>query len=136
MHRALIVTITISFVALAGFGFMAIANGTDAMPNCIAAAAVGHACPNTAVPLAEAAFHLSAFKIFSTALVGAGVMLVIFLYVSTITYRTHPVALFSHNLVARVHTIYVSGWYAFVHAQAQAQKKASWSLCILRDTYI
>jgi hypothetical protein len=61
-----------SFAAIAVFGVFAMNHGGEHSHGCIAATAQGVAdCPNQANPFAFLAFHLDAFKSFSTATVGS-----------------------------------------------------------------
>ncbi|OGZ54741.1 MAG: hypothetical protein A3B25_01635 [Candidatus Ryanbacteria bacterium RIFCSPLOWO2_01_FULL_48_26] len=60
-----------SFFSIAVFGIFAMNHGGEHSHGCIAVAAQGVAdCPNQATPIAFLAFHLDAFKSFSTATIG------------------------------------------------------------------
>ena len=68
--------ILISFVAMAGFGFLAM-NLQGDMQGCIAALTRGGECPANSDSAASLAFHAGALKGFSTATVGTGFLLVL-----------------------------------------------------------
>lgn len=71
MKRASTVIIIGAFLAVAVFSVFAMNHGGEHGHGCIAAIAQGVAdCPNQANPFAFLAFHLDAFKSFSTATVG------------------------------------------------------------------
>lgn len=68
MRSILATILTISFVAVAIFGFVAInPNGGRSFNGCIAAASHGGSCPGEESPLNIFDFHINAFKSFSTA---------------------------------------------------------------------
>ncbi|MDP2598316.1 MAG: hypothetical protein Q8P49_00625 [Candidatus Liptonbacteria bacterium] len=66
MKSVLSLAILLSFIGIAVFGIFAMGHMGE-HGGCIAATASGGLCPGEANPLAEIAFHLEAFKGFSTA---------------------------------------------------------------------
>ena len=72
MKSVFTVVVIGSFLAIAVFGVFAMNHGGEHSYGCLAATARGVAdCPNQANPFAFLAFHLDAFKSFSTATVGS-----------------------------------------------------------------
>lgn len=71
--------ILISFIGMAGFGFLAMSPEGD-MHGCIAALTRGGECPAGSDIFASLSFHAGAIKGFSTATVAAGLFAVFFLF--------------------------------------------------------
>ncbi|MBI4085897.1 MAG: hypothetical protein HY433_01475 [Candidatus Liptonbacteria bacterium] len=68
MKPILTILLVGSFIGVAVFGFAGMHNGMEAHDgDCIAATAQGAGCSKQASPVDYAAFHLNAFKIFSSA---------------------------------------------------------------------
>ena len=66
MQRQLAILSLAAFIALAVFGFFAMGHAEGTHGACLGAIAQSALCPNGS-PLAWAAFHLNAFRIFTTA---------------------------------------------------------------------
>ena len=68
MKSSLTILLVSSFIGIAAFGFVGMHRGMQAHDgDCIAATVQGAGCPKQASPADYAAFHLDAFKIFSSA---------------------------------------------------------------------
>lgn len=70
MRRLLALLTIIGFSGIAVFGVFAMNHGHGDI-GCIAASAQGSSCPNTSNVLSFIAFHVNAFKTFSTATFGS-----------------------------------------------------------------
>jgi len=87
MKKKASVFIILSFIGLAVFGFLGMGSheiGHDVTNGCLAALQRETGCPVPASPLEFATFHLSAFKIFSSANMGTAVLLSMMLATSTL----------------------------------------------------
>src|SRR3989338_1502437 len=87
MRKGAVIFIILSFTGLAVFGFLGM--GAHEMEHggingCLAALQREIGCPAPASPLEFATFHLSAFKIFSSANMGTAVLLSMMLATSTL----------------------------------------------------
>lgn len=85
MKSGLALYVVLSFGAIAAFGFFAMNTDVHDGLHCLGAIAQGMACPED--PVGFAAFHLAAFKIFSTAeLPGIGLLqLILFAFLALLT---------------------------------------------------
>src|SRR3989338_5354538 len=81
MKNTLAIYIILSFVALAVFGFTAMGHEGSAHAGCVAAASQSADCPGETGALEFAAFHLRAFRSFSSVDVSTNVLTVFFLAV-------------------------------------------------------
>lgn len=79
MKRTFSIYIMVSFAALALFGFTAMGHEGSAHEGCVAAASQSMDCPGGMGTLEFAAFHLRAFRSFSSADVSAGIFTVMLL---------------------------------------------------------
>ena len=70
MKILLTILLFISFAVMAVFGIFAMNNGEHTRGGCIASIVNGAPCPNESNSFASIAFHLIAFKSFSTATFG------------------------------------------------------------------
>lgn len=71
--------VLLGFIAMAGFGFLAMSPQGD-MHGCIAALTRGGECPAESDSFASLAFHAGAIKSFSTATVNTGFLVVFLLF--------------------------------------------------------
>ena len=79
MKSGLALYMLLSFVGMAGFGFLAMSPQGD-MHGCIAALTRGGECPAASDNFASLTFHAGAIKGFSTATVNAGFLAAFFLF--------------------------------------------------------
>src|SRR3989338_1693242 len=86
MKSALTTILLIGFMEIATFGLIAMNHGNAYDHNgCIIAAAQGADCPNGTDPLSFVAFHLDAFKNFSTAVFGNNILSIFLAIVALIS---------------------------------------------------
>lgn len=76
--------ILISFIGMAGFGFLAMSPQGE-MHGCIAALTRGGECPAGSDIFASLSFHAGAIKGFSTATIAAGLFTAFFLFAAFVT---------------------------------------------------
>lgn len=79
MKFGLALCMLLSFVGMAGFGFLAMSPQGE-MHGCIAALTRGVQCPAESDSFSSLSFHAGVIKSFSTATVGAGVFAAFFLF--------------------------------------------------------
>ncbi|MBI4434587.1 hypothetical protein HY635_02110 [Candidatus Uhrbacteria bacterium] len=64
-NRLLTAAILYVFLAVAVFGFIAMAHGTEHGVGCLAATANGAMCPSASDPIADVAFHVGTWRSFT-----------------------------------------------------------------------
>ncbi|MDO8474288.1 MAG: hypothetical protein Q7S62_01990 [bacterium] len=88
MKSGLALYMLLSFVGMAGFGFLAMSPQGD-MHGCVAALTRGGECPVGSDSFASLTFHAGAIKGFSTATVNAGFLAIFFLFAISVLAFVH-----------------------------------------------
>ena len=96
MTRVITISIIVSFVAIAVFGFFGIEFMTSHHASCIVSTSQGGVCPEGAAPLDYVNFHLNALRNFSTAVFAS----VSFLALSLILVLVFALNLFGERMFA------------------------------------